>query len=200
VTKAVIYRPGSKSHIVAAFTSAIAIHLSAVALASLHHELPSVISADEFGEIQAIEPGTPQSLPPADEIQFAPSESNASSEFSEPEQPRQQILRTRPPVPFRPSGQTRLVATGNLKGLAIFAPRPEYSYEARSRHVTGSGVAVLSVNPSTGFVFNAIMSQSTGSGILDNSALSAFRRWRFKPGTASQIKIPITFLMTGAQY
>jgi hypothetical protein len=67
VTKAVIYRPGSESHIVAAFTSAIAIHLSAVALASLHHELPSVISADEFGEIQAIEPGTPQSLPPADE-------------------------------------------------------------------------------------------------------------------------------------
>jgi TonB family protein len=45
------------------------------------------------------------------------------------------------------------------------------------------------------------MAQSIGNPILDNSALSAFRRWRFKPGAcAPKVKIPITFTMTGASY
>ena len=29
------------------------------------------------------------------------------------------------------------------KAIAIFAPKPEYPYEARSRHITGSGVCGL---------------------------------------------------------
>ncbi|PYJ79337.1 MAG: hypothetical protein DME69_05200 [Verrucomicrobia bacterium] len=44
------------------------------------------------------------------------------------------------------------------------------------------------------------MTQSIGSPILDNAATSAFRQWRFKPGTVSKVKIPITFTMTGASY
>src|SRR5436190_1867600 len=36
--------------------------------------------------------------------------------------------------------------------------------------------------------------------ILDNSTISAFRRWCFKPGTPARVRIPITFVLTGAQY
>ena len=32
------------------------------------------------------------------------------------------------------------------------------------------------------------------------AALIAFRRWRFKPGSVSKVRIPITFTTTGAQY
>jgi TonB family protein len=44
------------------------------------------------------------------------------------------------------------------------------------------------------------MAQSIGNPILDNAATSAFRQWRFKPGTVSKVRIPITFTMTGASY
>ena len=79
--------------------------------------------------------------------------------------------------------------------VAISAPRPEYPYDARRHKITGSGVVVFIVDPKSGSVTNAVMAQSTGSPILDNAALRAFRRWRFKPGTATRLKSPITFSM-----
>jgi TonB family protein len=103
-------------------------------------------------------------------------------------------------TPIRAVGQTRLPAMGNAKAFALNAPRPEYPYEARSRHLTGSGIAVISVDPITGFTTAVAMEQSIGNRILDNSIVSAFRRWRFRPGSPSRVRIPITFLLTGAQY
>jgi TonB family protein len=77
---------------------------------------------------------------------------------------------------------------------------PDYPYEARSRHIAGSGIAVIIVDPNSGLAVDAMMEQSIGNPILDNSTVSAFRRWRFKPGTPRQVRIPITFVLTGAQY
>lgn len=87
---------------------------------------------------------------------------------------------------------------GNVKALAIYAPRPQYPYEARAHRQTGAGVAILVIDPSTGVVKNAEMAPSTGYELLDNAALSAFRRWQFKPGTVTKINIPITFTMGGS--
>ncbi len=59
------------------------------------------------------------------------------------------------------------------------------------------------VSPSSavsGLAVDAMMEQSIGNPILDNSTVSAFRRWRFKPGTPRRVRIPITFVLTGAQY
>ena len=89
---------------------------------------------------------------------------------------------------------------GNAKAWALSTPRPDYPYEARSRHLTGSGIAIISVDPITGFASDATLEQSIGNPILDNSTVSAFRRWRFKPATPSRVRIPITFLLTGAAY
>ena len=55
----------------------------------------------------------------------------------------------------------------------------------------------MEIDRTTGKVKSAYMAPSTGSSILDNAALSSFRQWRFKPGTKSMIKVPITFTMGG---
>jgi protein TonB len=92
------------------------------------------------------------------------------------------------------------MSMSSAKAVAVSAPRPEYPYEARRSKITGSGVCVMTVDPGSGAVTSATMAQSTGNAILDNAATSAFRRWRFKPGTVSKVRTPITFTMSGAQY
>lgn len=82
--------------------------------------------------------------------------------------------------------------------LAVFAPRPAYPYEARAKREQGSGIAVLTVDPATGNVTNVVMAPSTGVEILDNATISAYRRWRFKPGTVKTAKLPVSFALVGA--
>src|SRR5262249_7757745 len=62
----------------------------------------------------------------------------------------------------------------------------------------GIGVCIVSVDPASGRVTTASMEQSTGDSTLDKSAVNAFRKWRFKPGTVSKVRIPIEFNMTSA--
>ena len=86
------------------------------------------------------------------------------------------------------------------KAIAIYAPKPDYPAEARARHLTGSGIVILDVDVATGEVTSARMLQSMGHKILDDAALDAFRRWRFKPGKAApQIKIPIRYTISGSR-
>jgi TonB family protein len=59
---------------------------------------------------------------------------------------------------------------------------------------------VITVDPNSGLARDVVMAQSIGNAILDDSTVSAFRRWRFRPGTAAQVRIPITFVLTGAQH
>ena len=77
--------------------------------------------------------------------------------------------------------------------MAISAPLPEYTYEAKRRNLAGSGVCVVTVDTATGTVTDARMFQSTGSTVLDKLTIQTFKTWRFKPGTVSQIRIPISY-------
>jgi TonB family protein len=195
--KTLLHRPGPKWHSVVAFIAAITIHLTAVAFASWHHEtLPPIISGYDFSPI-GVEIDPPESPPPLDVPLSAPP---ALTDFVEAEPTRPQFVRRALIVPVRPTGQARPASIASAKGFALSAPRPEYPYEARSHRITGSGVAILDIDPSSGLVRDAMMSQSIGSSILDHSALSAFKRWRFKTGTPPRIRIPITFTLTGASY
>jgi TonB family protein len=98
------------------------------------------------------------------------------------------------------AGRPGTMSISTAKALATRAPRPRYPYEVRSRHITGRGVCVVEVDARSGSVTSASMASSIGNPILDNAALSAFRQWRFKPGSVSKVRIPITFTTTGAQY
>jgi TonB family protein len=78
---------------------------------------------------------------------------------------------------------------------AIFTPKPEYRAEWAKQGLTGKGVVLVTIDKQTGKVTGAQMLQSTGSKQLDGSALEAYSRWRFDPGTVTvpQLKIPIEF-------
>jgi TonB family protein len=79
------------------------------------------------------------------------------------------------------------------QAMAVSAPLPEYPYQAKHANVTGSGICVMIVDTASGKVTNAMMAQSTGNAILDKVTTETFRRWRFKPGSVSQVRVPITY-------
>jgi len=196
--RALIYHRPSKWPIATALGTAVLIHLSALAIAFHREPAMTQLTASD-STIFPVDVDDEQSVPPNPNTSVPPPAPVPTSDFIERESPRpintHQNLR-----PFRRPAQTRVTARSNGKIFALSAPQPDYPYEARSRHLTGSGIAIISVDPITGFASDVTMEQSIGNPILDNSTVSAFRRWRFKPGSPSRVRIPITFLLTGAQY
>jgi periplasmic protein TonB len=79
------------------------------------------------------------------------------------------------------------------QAMAVSAPLPEYPYQAKRANITGSGVCVMTVDTASGKVTDATMTQSTGDGILDKATINTFRKWRFKPGTVSQVGVPVEY-------
>ncbi|HET9418690.1 MAG TPA: TonB family protein [Chthoniobacterales bacterium] len=79
------------------------------------------------------------------------------------------------------------------KALAIYAPPPKYPTDQRGRRPTGRGIVVMEVDEKTGWVTSAKMEKSTGSKLLDDAALEAFKQWRFRPGTVRRVHSPISF-------
>ena len=63
--------------------------------------------------------------------------------------------------------------------------------------ITGRGVAIVDVDSHTGLVKAAQINPSTEDKDLDQPALKAFRQWRFGPGEASRVNIPIRFTFSG---
>src|SRR3954468_12465810 len=76
---------------------------------------------------------------------------------------------------------------------AIYTPAPVYRPEWARQGLTGKGVVLVNIDKKTGRVTGARMLQSTGSKVLDGSALQAYSQWRFEPGTVPQLKMPIEF-------
>ena len=85
------------------------------------------------------------------------------------------------------------VSLSVAQSMAIIAPLPDYTYEMKRRNLSGNGICVVTVDPATGAVTSANMFQSTGSPLLDKLTTQTFKSWRFKPGTLSQVRIPITY-------
>ncbi len=202
--KPLLYRPPPAWQWWAAFGGAVAIHLTAVALAQ-RHEAPVEVPADiPTAVVEATLQATEEPTPPPEDIPLPepPPPPEIQPEFVEETTPPPKKPTAQKFAPIKApqaAGRPGPMSISSAKALATYAPRPQYPYEARSRHVTGSGVCVVEVAPS-GSVSSASMAQSIGNPILDNAAVSAFRQWRFKPGSVSKVKIPITFTMTGASY
>jgi TonB family protein len=205
--KPILYRPPPRWQFWAYLGGAFLVHAIAVVAAIKHEPPPADLSQIPTAEVIAtLEQPTDEPTPPPEDIPLPepPPMPEVQPEFHEeitppPKRPPNKLA----PVKAPTVGATRPPGTMSITGakaLAINSPRPEYPYEARSRRITGSGVCVVSVDVGTGAVTDASMAQSIGNPILDNSAVSAFKRWRFKPGTVSKVKIPITFTMTGASY
>jgi TonB family protein len=78
--------------------------------------------------------------------------------------------------------------------FVLYAPRPEYSYEARSRHLEGRGSYIMHVRRD-GSVSRVEVVRSTGHVVLDDAVVSALRQWRFKPGVFTVVATPVAFTM-----
>lgn len=102
------------------------------------------------------------------------------------------------PVTFSMTGVP--AESANAARDAINAPPSEYPIEARMKNWTGSGSVLMEIDSRTGYVTSARMIKSTGRQILDDPALKALRKWQFRPGTWSPVRIPITFTTNGAKY
>ncbi len=198
-----LYKPPPSWQFWASLGGAILIEAASVVIAGIKHEPPAVdLSTIPTATVEAqLEPQDQPTPPPEDiPIQEPPPIPDVEPEFHEEKPPPPKTNRPAGPVKA-PQGVTGTMSISGAKAVAIFAPKPDYPYEARSRHQTGSGVAVLSVDTASGNVTDASMAQSIGSPILDNATVSTFRRWRFRPGAcAPKVKVPITFTMTGASY
>jgi TonB family protein len=211
------YKGAPKWQVAAAFAGAFAIHAMAVGIAALKDEEPIADAASELEQIAEVTfepapPAPPEPTPPPEEEEpeplDAPPEPIDPPEFVEEEKPTPPPKpRTDKPKPIAPIARPQApqappgaMSMSSAKAVAISAPRPEYPYEARRTKATGSGVCVMTVDPATGTVTSAVMAVSTGKPVLDNAAVSAFKRWRFRPGTVSKVRTPIVFTMTGAQF
>ena len=207
-----LYRPPPKWQAWAAFGGALFVHLAAVGIAAIKpaEKVMDLSDIPEATVEMSLETQNepPQPTPPPEEEPPPPPPPEAipeeKPEFVE-EKPTPPPKRPPSTAPVQPIAKPKAASVGPMsmssaKAVAVSAPRPEYPYEARRSKTTGSGVCVMTVDTSSGAVTSADMAQSTGSPILDNAAVSAFRRWRFKPGTVSRVRTPITFTMSGAQY
>ena len=201
------YRSGSRWQTALALTSAVLIHVGAVALAELRPAQTATeppTTDDAWVVIETIEdaqppPPTQEEDPPVAPPPLPESANDFIDEATPTPRPRRPITTT-PPLVRPPSGATARAPTDPARAFALSAPRPEYPYEARRQRLTGSGLAVLTIDPRSGAVLNVTMARSTGSAVLDNATISGLRRWRFKAGTASPVQTPITYTLTGATY
>jgi len=208
MTRALLYRPGQRPGTGIAFGAAILIHVAALALANIHLPRqaeptnldgdPTVITFEDPSPPTVVpDPETPDPLP------TPPSQTNDDFPEPNPTPPPVKSTKIRPVAPLVRERNNSSPGPQNLSSVRVFAvsaPRPEYPYEARRQKITGEGVVAMTVDPVSGQVSNVSMVRSTGNPFLDNAALTGFRRWRFKPGTVSSVRCPITFTLVGASY
>jgi len=206
MTAALLYQPRQRWQVGVAFGAAVLIHFVAIALANAHRDTQTDgQSSDGFTEITIVDPPSPVDEQPTDLDDVAPTPAPTEESLFPEERPtpppvRRQTVKSITRIVKPTHGTPGSLNISSARVLAVNAPRPEYPYEARRAKVTGNGVAVIVVDPVSGVVTDVMMSESTGSPVLDSAAIAGFRRWRFRPGSASQVKVPITFTMTGAMY
>ena len=81
----------------------------------------------------------------------------------------------------------------------IYSPQPEYPYAARLHNLQGSGSFILRVRPD-GTVARVEVEDSTGAPLLDQAAVAAYSKWRFKPGRVTVVRVPTHFTMAPYPY
>jgi outer membrane biosynthesis protein TonB len=150
---AFVYRQRGRSTFWIASMSALAIHLGAVALAKTKSPSIKLQDVSPLPDVEVVDTAEPEAAlleesappPPLEQIH--------------PDQDRFQEENLTPP-PIRAHRKARLpsliggitASLRSVKAKVTYAPRPVYPYEARRQRVTGSGVALLTVDQTSGTV------------------------------------------------
>jgi TonB family protein len=182
---------------------ALAIHLGAVALAKNKSPIVKLEHFTPPGDVDIVEASEPEpalleeSVTPPLLEQIQPDQDSFQEKKLTPP-PVRAHRKGRPASTVR--GRTATASLRSVKAMVASAPRPVYPYEARRQRVTGSGVALLTVDQTSGTVTDVLMMQSCGNAILDHSTLDALRRWRFRQGSVTKVQVPITYTLMGVSY
>ena len=149
MSRALIYRPSGRSLTWVAFRFAVAIHLTAIAIAENKSKPDAVgFTPGSFDPVVGIEDNSP---PLPEEQDFDPPEaspvmtSEFPQEYATPHRPRRKLPIT-PVTRSIGTGTTASMRSGSAKALASYSRRDRINpYEARRSGTTGSGVAELTV-------------------------------------------------------
>jgi TonB family protein len=90
-----------------------------------------------------------------------------------------------------PSGKQ--LSALELKPLVVSAVWPP-SFPTRVGWHLQIGVFLLGVKPD-GTVSSVGILQSTGQGFIDRGVVRAFARWRFRPGSVKEVRIPAYYII-----
>ena len=203
---ALIYRPQNRGLIWTALICAIAVDLAAIAIAENRSRSAAPAWGNEVSVVIATdEPEPPQPEPeellPPEQIPEIANDDAFPQENSTPP-PVHRCKKSAVVTAARVTGVAPRPGMyfPSAKAIALFAPRPAYPYEARRRGIVGSGIVELTINSEVGNVINVRMARTTASPILDTATIDALRRWRFKAGLPANIRVPITFTLSGVSY
>ena len=205
---------GAEAKIAEAENKATKAQTELLTLQSEKAELESKLDASR-NEIAAVQKRTGEAGPAASPSQNPNAASNPGQQPRTSSGPTVEVTRepveeATPPPPKRrkiaprkalqAASPPEITSYASAKAFATFTPLPTYPAKERSGSVTGIGVCIVSVDPASGRVTAASMEQSTGDSTLDKSAVNALQKWRFKPGTVSNVRIPIEFSMPSASH
>ena len=96
--------------------------------------------------------------------------------------------------------QAPLPRLGDVQQFALKYPKPPYPKKARVQHLHGSGIFSLDIDVDSGQVIDVTVFKSTGSKLLDDSAVETLRRWEFRPHTLVGAKVPINFTLNAKKH
>jgi TonB family protein len=187
------------------FMCSVILHLVVFGVAGL-----SLIKQPQFGVDQGLSGMEVDLVAPAVETpkqEVLPPPEEAKSDFVEPAPAP--VGKTEPsPVATQGKDEVTMKSTGGAiteaKPDYLKNPAPSYPESARRRGYQGA-VMLRAVIDKTGTPIQVDIEQSSGHSLLDEAALKAVQKWRFRPGllgnipVESTVRVPIKFDLQDAR-
>ena len=82
--------------------------------------------------------------------------------------------------------------SSSAKAVAVYAPRSHLPDVVLRERLAGTGFFLSLVRPD-GSLSRVEVLRSMGHTELDIAVVSAFKKWRFKPGTVKAVRTPVNF-------
>lgn len=89
-------------------------------------------------------------------------------------------------------GRRSVLSDEELTRYAITSPGPGYPEEAQKVNATGSGHYELRISKA-GTTTAVIIIKGSGNAVLDKAATRTLKKWRFKPGVFTSIRVPVNW-------
>jgi TonB family protein len=100
-------------------------------------------------------------------------------------------------APASTKNATTPVIGSNVPDWVVEYKWPSYPYIARTKQFDGQGRFRMYIDWETGNVTSVSILKSTTHKILDDAAIAALLKWKFKPHFSRAADVPVTFAIEG---